>query len=105
MSEKLALVIKTKCQPGKRDEVRALWEKHLQPHSKSNTGQEMYVFCYDNQDADTLYLFEIYSSQAAFGEASQQPWFGEYMAAAGPLLAGQPEVGMATPLFAKGADV
>ena len=101
---KLALVIKTRCQPGKRDEVRDLWQKHLQPHSESNTGQEMYVFCYDNNDSDVLYLFEIYSTQEAFGAASQQPWFGEYMGAVGSLVDGQPEVSMAIPLFTKGVS-
>lgn len=99
---KLALFIKTTCQPGKRDQLKSLWEKHLQPHSESNTGQEMYVFSYDNNDENVLYLFEIYSSQEAFGAASQQPWFGAYMQEAMPLLDGQPEVGMAEPLFTKG---
>ena len=99
---KLALFIKTKCQPGKRDEVRQLWEKHLKPHSAENTGQEVYAFCYDNNDENILYLFEIYSNQEAFGTAAQQPWFGAYMQEAGPLLDGQPEVGMAEPLFTKG---
>ena len=102
MSSKLTLIVKTRCQPGKRDEVRSLWEKHLQPHSKENTGQEVYVFSYDNNDEDVLYLFEIYSSMEAFGAASQQPWFGAYMQEVGPLLAGEPEVGMGTPLFTKG---
>ena len=99
---KLAIFIKTRCQSGKRDKVRSLWEKHLQPHSASNTGQEMYIFSYDNHDENVLYLCEIYSSQEAFQEASQQPWFGAYMAEAGPLLDGEPEFGMGTPLFTKG---
>ena len=100
----LALFIKTRCQPGKRDEVRSLWEKHLQPHSASNTGQKVYAFCYDNNDADVLYLFEIYESQDAFNEASQQPWFGAYMQEAGPLIDGQPDFAMANPLFTKGLN-
>lgn len=99
---KLALFIKTTCQPGKRDELRSLWEKHLQPHSAENTGQEVYVFCYDNDNENVLYLFEIYSSQEAFDEAGQQPWFGAYMQEAGPLLDGYPEMGKAEPLFTKG---
>ena len=98
----LALFIKTRCLPDKRDDVRALWEKHLQPHSASNTGQKVYAFCYDNNDANVLYLFEIYASQEAFMSASQQPWFGAYMQEAGALIDGQPEVGMASPLFTKG---
>lgn len=102
---KLALFIKTKCKPGKRDTVRGLWEQHLQPRAKENEGQEVYFFCYDDHDENTLYLFEIYSNREAFGQASQQPWFAEYMQAAGPYIDGQPEVGMTTPLWAKGASI
>jgi quinol monooxygenase YgiN len=72
---------------------------------QSCDAQELIVFSYDAQDPDVFYLFEIYSSQEAFQTASQAPWFWEYMGAAGPLLAGQPEVVMAAPVWAKGAAV
>jgi quinol monooxygenase YgiN len=54
---------------------------------------------------NVFYLFEIYASQEAFQAASNAPWFWEYMQAAGPLLAGQPEVMMANPVLAKGIAV
>jgi hypothetical protein len=34
---------------------------------------------------------------------AQAPWFWEYMQAVGPLLDGQPEVGMTSTVWAKGA--
>jgi len=36
------------------------------------------------------------------GASAQAPWFAEYMAAVGPLLAGEPDVAMATPRWSKG---
>jgi quinol monooxygenase YgiN len=51
------------------------------------------------------FLFEIYAKQEAFQQASQAPWFWEYMGAVGPLLEGQPEVVMAAPIWAKGAAI
>jgi hypothetical protein len=33
------------------------------------------------------------------------PWFWAYMAEVGPLLAGEPEVTMAAPAWAKGTEV
>jgi quinol monooxygenase YgiN len=102
---KLALIIKTKTQPGQRDAVRALYEQMLAPRATANDAQQLVVFSYDAQDANVFYLFEIYSGQEAFQAASQAPWFWEYMSAAAPLLDGQPEVTMATPMWAKGATV
>lgn len=98
---KVALFIKTKTQPGKREEVKALWEKHLKPGAVANPAQAVHVFCFD-ADPDTLYLFEVYVSQEALYAAGQSPAFAAYLQEAMPLLAGQPEVGMATPLWAKG---
>ncbi len=98
----LALIIKTKCQPGKRDEVRRLWDEYLKPRALTNTDQEVIVYSYDLQDENTFYLFEIYSSQQAFEASSKAPWFWDYMKAAGAMLDGQPEVMMANPVFTKG---
>ncbi|MEM9452918.1 MAG: antibiotic biosynthesis monooxygenase [Myxococcota bacterium] len=99
---RLALFIKTKTQPGKRQEVRTLWEEHLKARAEANEAQQVVAFCEDDQDPDTFYLFEIYRDREAFQQNAAQPWFGEYMTKVGPLLAGQPEVGMATPAWSKG---
>lgn len=100
---KLAMFIKTTCKPGRRDEVRALWEEYLKPRAQENPTQEVYFCCYDNMNENVMYLFELYGSHEGFGANAQAPWFMEYMQKVGPLLEGQPEVGMATPLWAKGA--
>lgn len=99
---KLALFIKTKTQPGKRGEVRTLWEQHLKARAEANEAQESYAFCEDDQDPDTFYLFEIYRDREAFQRNATQPWFGEYMAKVGPLLAGPPQMGTATPVWTMG---
>jgi quinol monooxygenase YgiN len=94
---KLAMIIKTRTQPGKRAEVAALYQAHLAPRAVENAEQETVVWCDDVHDPDVFYLFEIYSSQEAMGRNAQAPWFAEYMTQVGPLLAAEPEVGMATP--------
>ena len=99
---KVVLFIKTRCKPGKRDEVFALWEKHLKPRLMENDFQENYAYCYDNFDPNVFYLFEVYSSQEDFDNNSKKPFFGEYMQEAGPLLDGEPDFGMASPVFTKG---
>jgi quinol monooxygenase YgiN len=98
----LALIIKTRTRAGKRDEVRRLYEERLVPRAQQNDAQEVVVWCDDQHDPDTFYLFEIYRDAAAFGANAQSDWFADYMTRVGPLLAGEPEVSMATPGWSKG---
>lgn len=102
---KLALIIKTTCKPGKRDEVRALWEEYLKPRAEANDAQEVYFTCYDDQNENVMYLFELYGSHDAMGANAGADWFQEYMGKVFPLLDGQPEMSMTTPIWSKGASV
>lgn len=99
---KVAMIIKTRTQPGERAAVAALYQQHLAPHAETNEKQEVVVWCNDAHDPDVFYLFEIYADQEAMGANAQDPRFAEYMAAAGPLLAAEPEVGMAVPAWSTG---
>ena len=58
----LALIIKHKTQPGKREEVRKIWEKHMAPAISSNPGHTAYFYCFDNADEDSICAFQQYSS-------------------------------------------
>lgn len=98
----LALFIKTKAKPGKRGELQDLYEELLGPRAMENDAQQVVVWCADQHDPDTFYLFELYREAGAMGTNAQAPWFADYMAKSGPYLAGEPEVGMATPMWSKG---
>ena len=98
----VAMVVKSKAQPDKRDEVYELYRRLLAPRAEANDGQEVVVWCADQHDPDAFYLFEIYRDAETMGANAQAPWFGEYMSAVAPLLAGEPEVSMGTPLWSKG---
>ena len=101
---KLALIVKTRVKPGARDQVRDLYLEHLAPRAEANRAQEVVVLCFDGRDPDVLYLFEVYRDQEALQQAAQAPWFAAYMGKAGPLLDGEPEVTMATPVWATGLE-
>ncbi len=98
----LAIIVKSKAQPGKRDEIKALYDELMAPRAMENDSQEVVVWCADQHDPDTFYLFEIYSDFQAMGANAQADFFAEYMGKAGPLLAGEPDVAMTTPLWSKG---
>lgn len=98
----LAVIIRSRTHPGRRQEVFDLYREHMAPRAEANEAQEVVVWCNDATDTDAFYLFEIYRDKEAFGANAQASWFADYMAAAGPLLAAEPEVVMATPVWATG---
>ncbi|HET9285308.1 MAG TPA: hypothetical protein VFR24_25425 [Candidatus Angelobacter sp.] len=102
---KVAFVVKNKTQPGKRDKVRALYEKHLATRALANKDQEVIVWCDDAQDPDTFYLFEIYTNTEAPMANAQAPWFAEYLQAVMPLMEGEGEMMNMIPRWAKGVEL
>jgi quinol monooxygenase YgiN len=101
MSSKVATIVTVKARPGKRDEVLALFKQHLAPRATANASQEVVAWVADAADPDAFHLFEIYSDRAAMEKNAQADWFGAYMAQAGPLLAGMPEMKTGEPRWVK----
>lgn len=97
----VSLFMTIRTQPGQRDELISLWEKHLKDRAAENDAQVRYVIARDLADPDVIRITEVYATQAAFEENSQAPWFADYMAEAGPLIVGQPDFAMATPHWVK----
>ena len=97
----LALFLTIKTQPGKRDEMIALWDKHLRDRAAANASQIGYVIARDMNDENTVRITEIYADKAGFEANAGQPWFADYMAEVGPLLAGEPEFSMGLPHWIK----
>ncbi|KAJ56415.1 hypothetical protein ACMU_05580 [Actibacterium mucosum KCTC 23349] len=97
----LALFMTIKTQPGQRDALVVLWDKHLRPRAAASDAQIRYVFALDMNDAETIHISEVYTDMAAFQANGQADWFAAYMAEAAPLLAGEPAFSMATPHWVK----
>lgn len=102
---KLALFIHTRAKPGRREELQALWEKHLQARIESNPVQEVYFFCLDTHDPDAFHLFELCADPAQLEANASAPWFADYMREVEPLLAEPPTVSVTSPAWAKGATI
>lgn len=62
---KVALFVKHKIQPGKRDDVRKVWGCHIRPSIASNPGHEAYFHCYDDNDPNSLCAFHQYTDLKA----------------------------------------
>jgi quinol monooxygenase YgiN len=99
---KTALFIKHKALPGKRDEVRRVWEKHLQRRI-ADGAHEAYFYCYDDQDPDMICVFQLYGDPSGPKDFVRAPWYPAYEEEVGPLLTGESEFRSATPMWIKGA--
>jgi quinol monooxygenase YgiN len=95
------LSVKIKCQPGKRDDVKELWETMTKPHAAESENVQFSCYAFADQDPDTIILFEVLASGEILTSLYQEEWFKEYLAKMGPLLAGPPEVLTGTPVWIK----
>jgi quinol monooxygenase YgiN len=100
---KAALFIKHKALPGRREEVRRVWEKHLRPRIADNAAHEHYFYCYDDNDPDAICVFQLYGDRNGPQEFVKQPWYPAYEAEVSPLLTGESEFRSATPFWIKGS--
>jgi quinol monooxygenase YgiN len=97
-----ALIVKHKTQPGKRDHVRRVWEKHMAPAISANPGHTAYFYCYGNTDPDSIWAFQQYESEQASQDFVKTASYAAYLKDVEPLLSGPPEVTALTPVWSKG---
>jgi len=97
----IALFLTVKTKPGKREQLKALWESHLKHRAAANESQSRYVYAYDVQDEDVIRICEVYETMEALQENSRAEWFSDYMHEAAALIDGEPEFHMATPQWIK----
>jgi quinol monooxygenase YgiN len=98
---KTALFVRHKASPGKRDDVRRVWEKHVKSRAAANPGHEAYYFCYDSKDADVICVFQLYTDTAAMESFLEGAWYPEYLAEVGQFVAVPPEITPANLIWAK----
>lgn len=98
-----ALIVKHQTLPGKRDEVREVWEKHMAPAIAGNPGHTAYFYCFDNADPNAISAFQQYASAEASQAFLKTDSYAAYLKEVEPLLAGPPQVTALTPVWSKAA--
>jgi quinol monooxygenase YgiN len=96
-----ALFIRHKTLPGKRDDVRAVWLKHMAPAIQANPGHAAYFYCFDTADTDSICAFQHYVSREAAEQFLSHPSYHAYPKEVEPLLSGPPEVKTLAPMWTK----
>lgn len=102
MSNK-ALFIKHIAKPGRRDDLRLVWEKYVRNYVATSDGQPAYFYCYDDNDPDVILVFQTHANAASAGEFTRQPWYADYERESAALTGGASEYRTATPQWVKNA--
>ena len=104
MSDKIACFAKLTAQPGKGDELIAVFTKLFET-VEQESGTEVYVLHRDNKDPDTVWFYELYTDKPSLDAHGGSPGMKEAIGALAGLVAGPPELHFATPQKAKGTAI
>src|SRR5688572_6297130 len=99
-----ALFVSHKAKPGRRDDVRRVWENHVKPHVQANPAHVAYYFCYDDQDPDVISVFQLYSDRDAMKAFIAGEWYPAYIEEVSRLVTEPPRVMPATLVWTKGSS-
>jgi quinol monooxygenase YgiN len=98
-----AFYVRHKARPGKRDELREVWEKYARDYIAAAGVQLAYFYCYDDNDPDVIVAFQLCTDRAGVDDFVKQLWFRDYEAETAALLAERSEYRAVTPVWTKGA--
>src|SRR5688572_2023413 len=99
-----ALFIRHQARPGKRDDVRRVWEKFVKPRAAANPGHEAYYYCYDRNDADVICVFQLYQDLEALDSFSKDGWYAEYLNEVSQFVSVPPQITPADLIWQKPTD-
>ena len=102
MSKRLTFV-RQKAKPGKRDELRRVWEKYVREYANGSNGYLSVYYGYDDNDPETAIVVSLTADQSSSQEFAMQPWVADYQRETAALLDGPAEVHTATPQYVKDA--
>ena len=86
------VIIEHRTQPGRRDDVRQVWEKWMRPAITANEAHEAYTYTFDPSDPDVIRAFQRYRDATAAAAFLETPAYRSYLVEVEPLLMGPPVV-------------
>lgn len=95
-----ALFLKHTTSPGRRNDVEAVWRRHMQPAIAKNEGHLVYVYSF-TADPDTICAYQVYTSKEAADAFLRSPSYLAYLDESRPLLMHDPLVEVMVPQWIK----
>ena len=97
----ISVIAKIPAAPGKRDDLAAALQMALDTAS-GEAGTRYYILHTDDNDADVLWMYEMYESQSALESHMGSEAFKALGPAITPFLGGRPELIFTKPIGGKG---
>ena len=97
----LALIIRHRTLPGRREDVQKVWQTHMEPTIAANPGHLAYYYCFDDADPDAISAFQVYDSAESSQRFLETDSYAAYLREVEPLLSGPPQVTGLTPVWTK----
>ena len=98
---KVALIVKLPIKEGQRDDFLAAFSQGIAT-AETEPGTLMYIAHKDAAEANTVWIYELYTDNDALGAHGGSDAFKALGAAIGPFLDGKPEMHFLTPHEGKG---
>lgn len=96
-----ALFIIHQAKPGRRDEVKAIWLRHMAPAIQGNPGHLAYFYNFDNNNPDSICAFQVYESADAASKFLKHPSYQAYLSESCDLLEHEPKIMSLSPQWTK----
>ncbi|MFP7723623.1 putative quinol monooxygenase [Lysobacter sp. A3-1-A15] len=98
-----ALFIIHKTKPGKREEVKKVWLRHMAPAIQDNSGHLAYFYTFDSNDPNSICAFQHYESEQAAKDFLSHPNYQAYLVESRELLEQEPRIMSLAPQWVKSA--
>jgi quinol monooxygenase YgiN len=98
-----ALFIIHHTKPGKREEVKKVWLKHMAPAIQNNSGHLAYFYTFDNNNPDSICAFQHYESEQAAKTFLSHPSYQAYLVESRVFLEHEPQIISLAPQWIKSA--
>ncbi|MEH3116657.1 MAG: hypothetical protein PGN25_03360 [Methylorubrum populi] len=95
-----ALFLKHKALPGRRNDLEAVWRRHMPPAIESNPAHLAYTYSFGGEP-DVVAAFQIYRSREDADAFVRSPEYLAYIGESRPLLAQEPEITVLEPRWSK----
>jgi quinol monooxygenase YgiN len=97
-----ALFIQHRTKPGKRDDVEAIWRKHIKPTVAVN--DDVVDFYGFGEDPESICAFQKYPDREATTAFVKTPQYAGYYEEVSPLLLGEPIIAALDVQWSKWGD-
>ncbi|WP_338447003.1 antibiotic biosynthesis monooxygenase [Pelagerythrobacter marensis] len=85
------LIIEHRALAGRREDVEAVWAKHMKDAIAGNPGHRVYAYSYGPGE-DRIVAFQVYDTQEQANDFLKHSSYKAYLAESRPLLARDPVI-------------